>query len=339
MSKSNEVPQASQAIADKYDADVIVFNGHTYRDYSEPFLDMVHSRKRRENVILVLITPGGTADAAFRMARCLQTSYKKFTVLVPGWCKSAGTLCVLGAHEVVMTDCAELGPLDVQMAKKDELGEMNSGLVLAEAMRAMKAQAFQMYEEYMLKIKESSEGLVSFKMASEIATEMAVGLHGPIYQQLAPIHIGETFRSMRIARSYGARLQVESKNSRPKTLELLVDSYPDHGFVIDRKEAKRLFYLVREPNKEEAALVIALGKAIRYPPAKPQETTASYLNDQIKRKTHAATTIGKGRGAKVKRAARGENTRRDSGRAVEDRRVAPEEPRKEGIRLIPKASR
>src|SRR5882762_2786404 len=92
-------------IAQSKSCDVIIFNGHTVRKIADDFMDMVANRKRRDNVLFVLITPGGSADAAYRVARCLQACYKHFTVLLPGWCKSAGTLCVLGANEVVMADC------------------------------------------------------------------------------------------------------------------------------------------------------------------------------------------------------------------------------------------
>lgn len=336
--KPNKPKSATTDLATKYakkhDSDVIAFNGYTFQDFSDQFLDLVHARKRKTNVLFVLVSPGGTADAAYRIARCLQQSYENFTVLVPGWCKSAGTLCVLGAHEIVMMECAELGPLDVQLPKRDELGEMSSGLVLVEALRAMKQQAFQMYEEYMLQIKDKSDGLVSFKMATEIAAQMAIGLNEPIFGQVEPMQVGETFRSMRIARAYGSRLLVESKNSRPRTLELLVDSYPDHGFVIDRREAEKLFYRVREPNSEEVKLVKSLGDSFKYPPQKPTDTKTIYLNDE-RAKDETANRRERGQGAKGKRAAKRTDARGHPGRAVEKRGVTPAQPGQERIRLLP----
>lgn len=74
------------------------------------------------------------------MGRGLQHSYEKFTVLLAGRCKSAGTLIVLGAHEIVMTNHAELGPLDVQLGKKDELFELDSGLTVLNALTELEAK-------------------------------------------------------------------------------------------------------------------------------------------------------------------------------------------------------
>lgn len=274
--------------------DVIAFNSHTIRPIVDKFLEMVAARSHRENVLLILVTPGGTADSAYRMARALQACYKRFTVLVPGWCKSAGTLCVLGANEIVMTDLAELGPLDVQLSKRDELGDANSGLVLTEALSTLRDQAFGLYEEYMLQITQSSEGLISFKTASEIAIKMALGLSEPLLRQIDPIQVGETTRSMSIARAYGERLMIRSQNFSSDVLALLIDSYPEHGFVIDRREAKEIFKLVREPDHYELALLAALGQDIKYPPKQPY---ARYLNNEptrTKDETQKRTAADKG---------------------------------------------
>jgi ClpP class serine protease len=40
---------------------------------------------------------------------------------VSGYCKSAGTLIALGANELAFGEHGELGPLDVQIAKRDEV--------------------------------------------------------------------------------------------------------------------------------------------------------------------------------------------------------------------------
>ena len=59
-----------------------------------------------------------------------QRSYKKFIVLVSGYCKSAGTLVACGAHELVFSDAGEIGPIDIQMEKKDDLSSFRGKPVL-----------------------------------------------------------------------------------------------------------------------------------------------------------------------------------------------------------------
>jgi hypothetical protein len=333
--KSNkpDITKLANAIAAKYQADVIAYNGPTNRPSADRVLEMVHGRRKRPNVVLMLVTQGGFAESAYRVARCLQESYKKFTVLVPGWCKSAGTLLVLGAHEIVMTDWAELGPLDVQILKKDEL-ESRSGLVVVESLRSVKEQVFTNFEYYLDKIMDGAETLISFKMASEMATKMAIGVVEPMARQIDPLLVGDTARLMRIAKAYGARLQIDSNNSKPRALELLVDSYPDHGFVIDRREAQSIFVNVRAPNAEEAELINALGDSYKYPASKLQtetsfltdETTERKRNEAAKRRTAAARP-------ERERAARTKNDGRNLDRAVGTRRPATANGRN-GIRVI-----
>lgn len=330
--------EAANRVATKSDTDVLTYRGPLWPKWEEPFTDAVRARRRRSNALLILTTQGGSADSAYRLARCLQSEYSRFTILVPGWCKSAGTLCVLGAHELVMTDCGELGPLDVQLVKKDELGESKSGLELVEAMRAVRQQAFNMWEQYMLEIKEQSEGLISFKTATDIAVKMSVGLYQPIFAQFDPALIGETFRAMRIAHRYGERLLVKGKNISPQALVGLIDTYPDHGFVIDRSEAAQLFIRVRAPNKDELALVKTLGNEFRYPPVGAGGAEHEYLNDERKKDE----ARGKKRGAppRSEGSPGGDNPRGDSGAPDGGTGVsAPSQRAAHRIRLVPKAAK
>lgn len=129
MSKSPKPFQiAANTIAKQLDADVILINSPIARPLDDDVIELCRERNRRESVVLLLVTEGGDADAAFRIARCLQDNYKRFSLFVSGYCKSAGTLVALGATELIIADTGELGPLDVQMSKPDELAQTQSGL-------------------------------------------------------------------------------------------------------------------------------------------------------------------------------------------------------------------
>lgn len=123
----------------------------------------------------MLVTFGGDADTAYRIARCLQDHYEKFILYVSGICKSAGTLVAIGAHELVISDHGELGPLDVQMSKKDELWEYQSGLTVMDALTALKDNAFNAFEQFFLDIKRKSGDTITLRTATEIATDMTKG--------------------------------------------------------------------------------------------------------------------------------------------------------------------
>ena len=251
---------AASSVADELDADVFLLNAPFSGDIDHVVTRIVAERKRRKNVALILVTAGGDPDIAYRLARVFQGRYEKFTAIVSGWCKSAGTLCVLGANELAFGDFGELGPLDIQYMKKDELSEVASGLVVSEALNKLQSHAFKVFEKSMLGIIQRSNGQVSFKLASQVAAELAIGVCEPLYRQIDPVVLGDLERGMTIAKDYGKRLWIKSKNFTLEKLQALAESYPSHGFVIDLREAETLFKNVRACSESEQKLLNALGQ-------------------------------------------------------------------------------
>ena len=212
-------------------------------------------------------TYGGDPDAAFRIARCLRHNYSEGSVVVyiSGMCKSAGTLITLAATTLVMSDHAELGPLDIQIAQPDEVGASQSGLVPMQALHTLEEESFRLFETNFLKLRQRSGLQITTRTAAEIAANLTVGLYSSVYSQIDPLRLGETYRSMQVAENYADRVQ--SDNVKIGTVDKLVGSYPSHSFVIDRDEAKELFDDVREPTESlltlSGLLKSAIGRALQ----------------------------------------------------------------------------
>jgi hypothetical protein len=66
----------------------------------------------QENIDLFLYTRGGDMVVPIRIVKLIRNYCKKFSVLIPYRCHSAGTLICLGADEILMTKLAELTPVD-----------------------------------------------------------------------------------------------------------------------------------------------------------------------------------------------------------------------------------
>lgn len=266
------------------DADLIVLNFEIMVPIDFIFLETVAKRKPRTNVLMFLTTEGGNADSAFRMMRFLQTRYANVGIVVCGWCKSAGTLMCIGAHDLYIGPGGELGPLDVQIAKADEMDEQKSGLVAEAAFEKLQQEAFKFFMSFVRDIG-GSEYRVTLKTAADIATRMAIGVIQPIFDKFDPVTIGEDYRSNRLAQAYAERLNVHSKNlvrSRQlDALENLLSSYPSHGFVIDAKEAKSLFANVHPISPEIDAIVSLLGNDAKLPRNRRQGQgpRLEFLND------------------------------------------------------------
>ena len=218
------------------------------RTHARAFADVSLREPTQPNCMLILATYGGDAAAAFRMIRYLQARYSggKFILYLPDMCKSAGTLIALAADSLVMSEHAELGPLDVQLQQPDEVGQVQSGLVPIQALKTLEEESFRLFESSFLKLRGRSQLQITTRTAAEIASNLAVGLYSGLYSQLDPLRLGETYRSIEIASMYAER--VMSGNVRPETVDSLVSGYPSHSFVIDRKEATRLFVDVQPPS-------------------------------------------------------------------------------------------
>lgn len=256
--------KAVAGIWNKSDTDIILFSGPIRPKAYGMLLDQIEKRRRREdlaarpNVMLILTTNGGSADTAFQIGRCLQRRYcdGNFTLFVATYCKSAGTLIATGADEIVMTESAELGPLDVQVYKSDELGEYTSGLTPIQSLLTLRVEAFKTFEYHFLNIRYSSGFQITTRLAAQIAARLTNGCFSPIYQQVDPMRLGELQRAMSIAFHYGDRLN--RGNLKNGALSRLVSEYPSHDFIIDRDEAGDLFERVREPTPAEQKLAALL---------------------------------------------------------------------------------
>ena len=94
------------------------------RDDTLHFNDLVHHLPSGQDVELMLHTLGGDPDIAEKLIRLLRSKVgtAELHIIVPEHAKSAGTLMVLGADRVVMSDTSELGPIDPQMLIVDSNG-------------------------------------------------------------------------------------------------------------------------------------------------------------------------------------------------------------------------
>jgi hypothetical protein len=259
---------AARRIAKRDNCDVFVYNGEISRGDDLNFMNIVFGRQRHKKCLLILVTPGGDPDAAYKVSRYLQERYEIVELLISGFCKSAGTLIAMGAHRLVFAPYGELDPLDVQMFKEDKLSTMQSGLNISEALKSLEQSAINRYLGLIGSIMKSSGGVVSFATAAKAASDVLDALYSPIFGQIDPEDVGGRTRSMRIAADYGKRLDLMARNMKPGAIQKLAETYSSHSFVIDKIEATGLFKNVRDADELEMELVDALDECSRWPVGK-----------------------------------------------------------------------
>ncbi len=245
--------------AEELDARIYIYSGDIDgKGLSELILSSDFEDKRT-NTVLILTTLGGSANAAYQIARFIQETSDNFYLSVPAYCKSAGTLLALGAHKLFMTIVSELGPLDVQLPRRDDIGQPRSGMVIGTAFEGLTDECYKLFEKIMLDIKKRSRYNISFETASRIASDIVSGVMAPVYAQINPDSLGNDLRDLRVAQAYGERLAKFSNNVKPLTVRELIRDYPSHDFIIDQREASELFKNVEEPPESLSVLISEIG--------------------------------------------------------------------------------
>lgn len=272
----NDLSSAINDYLDGKNADGFLYSGPISRESADKLVKLIDIRsKRHPNVCLFITTFGGDPNAAYRIGRALKRNYKDGQILgaIGGYCKSAGTLLVLCASELAFGCFGELGPLDTQIDKPNEIIDADSGLDLFQALQQITESSFSSFEQQMINIIRHSGGAITTKVAAEIASSLTVGLFNPISAQVDPLRLGIARRATQIGQAYGKRLA--SPNVNPGTVEKLVREYPAHGFVIDQDEAKELFGRVRSFDSGETAIFESIDSVLRVPV--PDEAIVSDL--------------------------------------------------------------
>jgi hypothetical protein len=265
---------------DSKNADGFLYSGPINRDNADRLVKLIDSRPdRRENVSIFITTFGGDPNAAYRIGRALKANYSNGTIsaILCGYCKSAGTLLALCADELAFGCLGELGPLDTQIDKPNEILGAESGLDLFQALQQITESSFESFEQQMISIIRHSSGAITTTVAAEIASSLTVGIFSPISAQVDPLRLGVVKRAIQIGLAYGNRLK--SKNVKKDTVEKLVNEYPAHGFVIDQSEARELFENVRNLDDGEAKVFEYIEAILRIPVSSGSEIVSDLRTD------------------------------------------------------------
>jgi membrane-bound ClpP family serine protease len=209
----------------------------------EVYCDLRTKYRNTNGEIDVLVdSSGGDIDAAYNLA-CLFQKYgnKKLTFIIPRWAKSAATLVVCAGDEILMTDMAELGPLDPQITQINPMEER-----------------FERFSP--LHIQTTLEMIRNeFKDGSK---DLAEGL---LKRLQFPLTLGSFVKAHEIAEQYLVRLLKERMEKTEKLgdkaeeiAKRLTKQYANHGFCINITEAKRIGLNVQELEEDMLELVCDL---------------------------------------------------------------------------------
>jgi hypothetical protein len=86
---------------------------------------------------LLIETPGGAGEVAEDIVKLLRGKYDDVAAIVPGVAKSAGTIIVMAADDILMEPASALGPIDAQIQWQ---GKVFSAEALLEGIRAIQGE-------------------------------------------------------------------------------------------------------------------------------------------------------------------------------------------------------
>jgi Serine dehydrogenase proteinase len=286
----DDVKKQAARLCEDFDADVFFYNGGISRSNVLHVMEEIRANKCKDSVILILITYGGDPHAAFKVSRYIQDRYSNFSLFVPGYCKSAGTLYAVAANEIIFAPFGELGPLDVQMVKPDHF-QYDSGLVIGESLDTLERRAIATFKRMFEEIVSESQGQFSINTAMNAASELTKSIYAPIMSRIDPEEIGARQRALRIALDYGLRLSVRSQNTTDHALIALAEKYSSHSFVIDKEEAALLFKQVRPATEQEMHLASLFGPLARFEQPGNREPifTALHKRPQAKKREEGSS--------------------------------------------------
>lgn len=208
-----------------YNILILFDNTALVKSDSDRIYRAVNKFENKKPLLLILCSTGGDSGSAYLIGKlCQEFCNEKFTIAVPRHAKSAATLLACAANEIHMGSLSELGPIDPQIERMPALGLKNSIEHIAELTGKYPSSA-NMFAKYL-------------KLSIE------------------PVQIGYYERVAESAKQYAIKLlniHKETLGNSPEYIaNELVYEYKDHGFVIDKIEAKRIFgsNVIKDDTKE-----------------------------------------------------------------------------------------
>ena len=158
----------------------------------------------KSKMAILVDSPGGSAETAYRIARLLQRQCGDFTAIVPRFAKSAATLMVLGAEDIIMGDDAELGPLDAQYLDFDVEEDFVSALDTVQALERLEANASQFATNMLEFLHETTRK--SYNTLLRPALHFTADITRPLFQSVDAVRYTRQARVLKEAQDYAERL-------------------------------------------------------------------------------------------------------------------------------------
>lgn len=176
---------------------------------------------------LVLYTRGGDTDAVWPFVNLIREFCDNFSVLIPFRSHSAGTMIALGADEIVMTEVAELSPIDPTTVNpfnprinQQDPNSPQIGISVEDVTSYIK-----LAREGEPKLKDETSHVKVFEKLADYVHPLALGNVNRVYNQIR--HLAENL----------LRLHPVDGRDEKKIIDHFCEKLYSHHHAISRREA------------------------------------------------------------------------------------------------------
>ena len=223
---------------------VILVNGDLDRETTIAVQNFAKHLENYKELSVLLNSPGGFIESAYKMLLGLRLNVDEIEVLVPEWAKSAATLFCLGADTIYLGPDGELGPLDPQILDRGGSARPISALESFKALEQLLRHSLESFDSIVQLLLHRAP--MDIPHAIDHAKPLFAAVVSPLYQQIDPHELGEAGRYLSEGEEYAVRVmrrwgyKCRDEVTIRQIAHNLVWNYPSHGFVIDCKEALEL---------------------------------------------------------------------------------------------------
>lgn len=215
----------------------------------------------QDNIDLFIYTRGGDMVVPIRIVKLIRNYCKKFSVLVPYRCHSAGTLICLGADEIIMTKLGELTPVDpTSTAHPFNPKNPNPLNPIQQIPLPVSVEDVRSYLSFAKEELDAQDQQIVELYSKMTNQPYANNLH------LHPLALGNVYRVQKMIKIITRRLlamhfkKTESKDDIKinKIIQEITEDICVHNYPIYYDEAEALGLNVKKPDKKEEKLMWGL---------------------------------------------------------------------------------
>jgi len=184
-----------------------------------------------ENAYLLVNSPGGAMGSSYKIALAIREALKQITTFVPHVAASGGTLLACAGDEIYMGPMSHITPLDTQIY-------FDGAYVSATASYRFYQRAVEWFEKITPDEAPYPQRALTDKLDPYLMEEWNGVLEA----------MTDYVREILELSGYG--------DAAPAIAHRLVTTYPTHGYVINRKKAKKLGLNVREASDKNDAWMV-----------------------------------------------------------------------------------